>query len=113
FDAGRGHLGQRIVDRIGRDLAMVPAHLAVLPEVDLRVDDQHGPLPPGPQLTSTCGLRVERRPRGPALTPPTRARTAQQVPGYDRDHPRRRRTPIAPAAAAAPIRKNTDGSGTP
>src|SRR5262249_39102976 len=45
IDPGRGHLGQRIVGRIGWDLAMMPAHLAVLPEVDLRVDDQHGSPP--------------------------------------------------------------------
>ena len=42
IDPGRGHLGQRIIDRIGRDLAMVRAHLAVLPDVDLGIDDQHG-----------------------------------------------------------------------
>ena len=35
IDPGRGHLGQRIIDRIGRNLAMVGAHLAVLPDVDL------------------------------------------------------------------------------
>src|SRR5439155_521228 len=29
------------------------AHLPVLPEMDLGIDDQHGRLPPGPQLTST------------------------------------------------------------
>src|SRR5262249_55020469 len=39
--AGRGHLGERIVDRIGRNLAMVGAHLGVLPEMDLRIDYQH------------------------------------------------------------------------
>jgi hypothetical protein len=44
IDPGRGHLGQRIIDRIGRDLAMVRAHLAVLPDVDLGIDDQHGVL---------------------------------------------------------------------
>ncbi|MBI2206577.1 MAG: hypothetical protein HYU41_22310 [Candidatus Rokubacteria bacterium] len=44
IDAGRSHLGQRIVDRVRRDLAMVRAHLAVLPEVDLGIDDQHGPV---------------------------------------------------------------------
>jgi hypothetical protein len=44
--AGRRHLGQSVGGRVGRDLAMVPAHRAVLPAVDLRVDDQHGrPLP--------------------------------------------------------------------
>ena len=42
IDPGRGHFGQRIIDRIGRDLAMVRAHLAVLPDVDLGIDDQHG-----------------------------------------------------------------------
>ena len=51
IDPGRGHLGQRIVDRIGRDLAMVRAHLAVLPDVDLGIDDQHGFLP------DECGPR--------------------------------------------------------
>ena len=45
IDPGRGHLGQRIIGRIGRDLAMLRAHLAVLPEVDLGIDDQHGFLP--------------------------------------------------------------------
>ena len=65
IDAGRGHLGQRIVDRIRRDLAMVRAHLAVLPEVDLGIDDQHGVLL-AVELTST--LRA-------AFTPPT-ARSA-------------------------------------
>src|SRR6267143_3036768 len=44
IDPGRGHLGQRIIDREGRDLAMLRAHLAVLPEVDLGIDDQHGVL---------------------------------------------------------------------
>src|SRR5439155_26134225 len=57
IDAGRGHLGQRIIDRIGRDLAMVRAHLAVLPEMDLRIDDQHGS-PPAAELTSTRHLRL-------------------------------------------------------
>jgi putative ABC transport system substrate-binding protein len=32
----------RVVDRVRGDLAMVRAHLAVLPEVDLGIDDQHG-----------------------------------------------------------------------
>ncbi len=38
---GRFHLGQRIVDPVGRDLAMVRAHLSVLPDVDLGIDYQH------------------------------------------------------------------------
>jgi hypothetical protein len=42
IDSGRGHLGQRIIDRIGRDLAMVGAHLSVLPDMDLGIDYQHG-----------------------------------------------------------------------
>jgi hypothetical protein len=46
IDAGRGHLGERVVDRVRGDLAMVRAHLAVLPEVDLGIDDQHGGPPP-------------------------------------------------------------------
>ncbi|NJS38444.1 MAG: hypothetical protein HC783_04815 [Rhodobacteraceae bacterium] len=41
IDAGRGHLGQRVVGRVGRNLAVVRAHLAVLPEMDLRIDDFH------------------------------------------------------------------------
>src|SRR5205085_3734450 len=44
IDLGRGHLRERVIDRIGRNLAMVRAHLAVLPEVDLGIDDQHGVL---------------------------------------------------------------------
>src|SRR5712664_3953899 len=52
IDPGRGHLGQRIIDRKGRDLAMLRAHLAVLPELDLGIDDQHGVLLAA-QLTST------------------------------------------------------------
>jgi hypothetical protein len=48
IDAGGSHLGQRVVDRIRRDLAVVRAHLAVLPEMDLRIDDQHG-VPPDPR----------------------------------------------------------------
>ena len=39
--AGRGHLGQGFVGRVGRSLAMVRAHREVFPDVDLRVDDQH------------------------------------------------------------------------
>jgi len=38
---------------------MLRAHLAVLPEVDLGIDDQHGFLLAA-QLTSTCLPRVER-----------------------------------------------------
>src|SRR5712691_8278955 len=64
IDPSRGHLGQRIIDRIGRDLAMVRAHLAVLPEVDLGIDDQHGVLLAA-QLTSTprprCSLELSTR----------------------------------------------------
>ncbi len=41
IDPGRGHLGERIFNGIGRNLAMVRAHLAVAPDVDLRIDDQH------------------------------------------------------------------------
>jgi hypothetical protein len=41
-DAGGSHLGQCILDGIGRNLAMLRAHLRVLPDVDLRIDDQHG-----------------------------------------------------------------------
>src|SRR5262245_28333967 len=55
-DPGRRHLGQRVVDRVGRDLTMVRAHLAVLPEMNLGIDDQHGSLPPA-QLTSTSRSR--------------------------------------------------------
>src|SRR5215831_11549836 len=39
IDAGRGHLAERIVGRVGRNLAMLRAHLAVLPKVDLGIDD--------------------------------------------------------------------------
>ncbi len=46
IDAGRSHLGQRVIDRIRGNLAMVRAHPAVLPEVDLGIDDQHGGPPP-------------------------------------------------------------------
>ena len=42
IDAGRLHFGERIVDPVSRDLAMVRAHLSVLPDVDLGIDDQHG-----------------------------------------------------------------------
>ncbi len=42
IDSGRGHLGECVIDRIGRDLAMLRAHLAVLPDVNLRIDYQHG-----------------------------------------------------------------------
>ena len=72
IDPGRGHLGQRIIDRIGRDLAMVRAHLAVLPDVDLGIDDQHGFLPdeygsrPGETPSSafagySIGMKIEWR----------------------------------------------------
>ncbi|MNC87807.1 hypothetical protein D3C83_35670 [compost metagenome] len=33
--AGRGHFGERVLRRIRRDLAVMRAHLAVFPEVDL------------------------------------------------------------------------------
>src|SRR5207245_11057935 len=64
IDPGRRHLGPRIIDRIGRDLAMLRAHLAVLPEVDLGIDDQHGFLLAA-QLTSTRHPRVEHVTHGP------------------------------------------------
>src|SRR5262245_51905403 len=56
-DTGRRHLGRRVVDRIRWDLAVVRAHLAVLPEVDLRIDDQHGAPSIEAELTS-IDLRV-------------------------------------------------------
>ncbi len=40
IDSRRSHLGQRIIDRIGRNLAMVGAYPAVLPDVDLGIDYQ-------------------------------------------------------------------------
>ena len=41
IDAGLGHLLQRVVLRIGRDLPVMRRHPAVFPDVDLRIDDQH------------------------------------------------------------------------
>jgi hypothetical protein len=41
IDARSLHFGERIFGGIGRDLAMVRAHLALLPDMDLRIDDQH------------------------------------------------------------------------
>jgi hypothetical protein len=38
---GLGHLLQRVVLRIGRDLPVMRRHPAVFPDVDLRIDDQH------------------------------------------------------------------------
>src|ERR1700722_6588420 len=55
-DPGLLHLGQRIVDVVGRDLPVMRRHLAVFPDVDLRVDDQHG-VPPRISLLS---LRAQR-----------------------------------------------------
>src|SRR5262249_55524702 len=43
-DPCRGHLFQRVIDRIGRNLAMLGTHSGVLPEVDLRIDYQHAVL---------------------------------------------------------------------
>jgi hypothetical protein len=40
--AGGLHLRQRILGRIGRILAVMRAHLPVLPDVDLGIDYQHG-----------------------------------------------------------------------
>src|SRR5262249_18861008 len=41
IDPGRFHLRQRLVVRIRGVLAMMGAHLSVLPDVDLRIDYQH------------------------------------------------------------------------
>src|SRR5712691_10028035 len=41
IDPGLCHLLQRIFFRIGRDLPVMRRHLGVLPDVDLRIDDQH------------------------------------------------------------------------
>jgi hypothetical protein len=56
IDARRRHLGQRIVDRVGRDLAMVPGHLGVLPEVDLGINDQPG----GPPVVGRMSIAMAR-----------------------------------------------------
>src|SRR5881296_2028187 len=75
IDPGRGHLGQRIIDRIGRDLAMLRAHLAVLPEVDLGIDDQHGvllaaELTPTPYTTGGSASNPQEEIVTKILTPP-------------------------------------------
>ena len=44
-DPGLRHLLQRIIHRIGRDLPVMRRHLGVFPDVDLRIDDQHGGCP--------------------------------------------------------------------
>ena len=40
-DTGFGHLLQRVIFRIGRDLPVMRRHPAVFPDVNLRIDDQH------------------------------------------------------------------------
>src|SRR2546422_3106046 len=58
IDPGRGHLGQRVVGRIGRDLTMVRAHLAVLPEVD-RSEEHTSELQS--RLHLVCRLLLEKK----------------------------------------------------
>src|SRR5262245_7975934 len=41
IDTGGGHLGERVVDRIRRNLPVMGAHLGVAPDVDLGIDYQH------------------------------------------------------------------------
>src|SRR5580704_2782365 len=73
-DPGRFHLGQRIVDVVGRDLPVMRRHLAVFPDVDLRVDDQHG-VPPRRFVTLTLG-RIGAGWELPGWPPPRLSRTA-------------------------------------
>ena len=44
-DPGLGHLLQRVIDIVGRDLAVLRRHPRVFPKVDLQIDDLHR-LPP-------------------------------------------------------------------
>ena len=41
IDAGVSHLLQGVVFGVGGNLPMMPAHLRVLPDMDLGIDDQH------------------------------------------------------------------------
>src|SRR5262249_52726 len=71
IDAGGRHLRERIAGRVCRDLAMLGAHLAVLPEVDLGIDDQHRS-PPDDYSTGIVGnikARYRTRETRPALSP--------------------------------------------
>src|SRR5439155_19609268 len=99
IDPGRGHLGQRIVDRKGRDLAMLRAHLAVLPEVDLGIDDQHGVLLRGTAyLNATILWRLSIQSSGGDRDQEPHAPPAR--PRY------RNRAPASPARQAAGRRRS-------
>src|SRR5262249_27897703 len=62
IDPGFFHLGQRVVHIIGRNLPVMRRHLAVFPDVDLRIDDQHG------FLLDTASLRPADLIRGDAIS---------------------------------------------
>src|SRR3978361_1387435 len=82
------HFRQRVIGGIGRDLPMVSAHLLILPDMDLGIDNRHGfysvysaalavVFSMNAGITSRANRRRLRRPRSPPPEPPPLISTYQ------------------------------------